>query len=343
MQIALDATPLTGPVGGIRRYTMELAGALQAAYPEDRYRLVSDQPCEETERVVPTGIDRNWWLIGLPRYLRRERIDLFHGTDFAVPYLPVCPSVMTVHDLSPWRMDGASSRMRRRTPWLLRMGLATMVITPTEAVRREVIEHFRLSPEEVAAVHEAPAKHFRPSPGAPAADPYFLFVGTLEPRKNVDVVVEAWKEVRRRHRVGLILAGRLREGYPQPPGIEGLTVLGEVREGDLPGLYSNAVAALYPSSYEGFGLPVVEAMACGAAVIASRDAAIREVAGGACLLEEARDTAGFVAAMVAVLTDESLRKGLQVNGLRRAAYFGWERAAAQTRAVYEKAMRRFRG
>jgi glycosyltransferase involved in cell wall biosynthesis len=100
---------------------------------------------------------------------------------------------------------------------------------------------------------------------------------------------------------------------------------------------------LYPSSYEGFGLPVLEAMCCGTAVIASRDPAIQEVAGAACILEQARDTRAIAASMTAVLTHPDLRKSLQQRSLRRAADFSWQRTAAKTRMVYETAIRRFRG
>lgn len=343
MRAALDATPLVGPVGGIRRYTAELASALVKAYPLDRYELVTDQHHDGVMSPSLTGVDRHWWLIGLPRYLRRHSVDVFHGTDFSVPYLPVCPSVMTVHDLSPWRFRDASPRVRRRTPWLLRMGLATMVITPTEAVRAEVIEHFRIPPEEVAAIHEAASDHFRPTHGAPPARPYFLCAGTMEARKNVDVVIAAWREVRKDHEVDLVLAGRARENFSPMPNHPGLSVLGETAEAELPRLYSHAVASLYLSSYEGFGLPVLEAMQCGAPVIASRDAAIREVAGDACILEHARDTKSVALAMRALLTNRDLREDLRQRGLRRAQCFSWHKAAEQTRAVYEKAIRRYHG
>ena len=145
--IALDATPLTVSTGGVGRYTLELARALATEYPEDQYWLLSDQPFPAPHDLrnlhAGTGpqnpVERKWWLWGLDREMRRHEVELFHGTDYAVPYVARRPSVMTLHDLSPW-LDPAwqpeASRVRRRTPRLLRMGLATMVITPTEAVRR---------------------------------------------------------------------------------------------------------------------------------------------------------------------------------------------------------------
>ncbi|MCC6389187.1 MAG: glycosyltransferase family 4 protein [Bryobacterales bacterium] len=327
MKVALDATPLTESQGGIRRYTLELAKALSRSFPQDEYLLVSDQSYQHPERCgarCAQGRGKRWWLYGLPRFLAREHVDVFHGTDFAVPYWPARPAVITIHDLSPWR-TGASSRVRRRTPWLLRFGLATMVITPTEAVRQEVIEHFRLPPEEVAAIPLAAAEHFRPVDAPPPSRPYFLFAGSDNARKNAAVARQAWQELRRRGHDAAFRG------------------LGSLPEQDLPLLFSQAAAVLYPSLYEGFGLPVLEAMQCGGIVIASRDAAISEVAAGACLQCDARDARQWVYAMEAVLTDAPLRERLRGQAINRAKAFSWERTAALTRAVYAKALRRFHG
>src|SRR3954454_6290306 len=127
MLAAFDATPLTMTSGGLRRYTEELLKALRSEFPADEYLALSDQTVRPTN-----ALDRRWWSFGLPRTLRKLGCDVFHGTDFAVPYLPACPSVMSVHDLSPW-MDpswhSGAARVRRRTPILIRLGLATMLVT----------------------------------------------------------------------------------------------------------------------------------------------------------------------------------------------------------------------
>ncbi len=348
MRVALDATPLTVPTGGIRRYVEELSRALVESFPEDHFVLVSDQPFNPQKLVESSGglrrgFDRRWWLYGVQREMARRSIDVFHGTDFAVPYLPLRPSVLTLHDLSPWKNAAWRSdvRVRRRTPWLLKLGISTMVITPTEAVRREAIGHFGIHPGRIAVVPEAAASRFRPVAPPPSSAPYLLFVGTLEPRKNLGMLIEAWREVRRITAVDLILAGRQRPDFEPAPPQPGLNVLGEVPDDDLPALYSGAIACVYPSQYEGFGLPVLEAMQCGAPVIASRDPAIVEVAGDAAALVPASDRRGWVAAMAAAAANEAWRADRHKRSLSRAALFSWAATARRTREIYREAIERF--
>ncbi len=335
LRIALDATPLSVPTGGVRRYTDELARALARLYPNDSYYLVSDQPFElpgsapNLQRGTGPGsrLGRRWWTVGLARELRRLEIDVFHGTDFAVPYVPLRPAVMTIHDLSPWRSETAgsiSARVRRRTPFLVATGLVTMAITPTEAVRREVIQRFRIAHDRVVAVPLAASDLFRPVAATPREAPYFLCVGGLNPRKNLAVVREAWRELRNKANVDLVIAGED----------------GPVEDTALPGLYSGALALLYPSLYEGFGLPVLEAMRCGTLVIASKDPAVTEVAGGAAVQVDAWDARGWLAAMRAALSDDWRAKWRE-RGLARAAEFSWDRTAMLTREVYDEACRLF--
>ncbi len=333
LRAALDGTPLTVPTGGIRRYVEELHGALRALYPEDEYFLVSDQLTQPR-----SAVDRRWWLWGLRRELIRRGASVFHGTDFSVPYLPPCPSVMTIHDLSPWRKDTrgpASARVRRRTPVLLGLGLATMVITPSNAVREEAIARFHLAPGRVTAVPLAAPARFRPVPEPAPTRGYFLFVGTIEARKNLAVAVNAWRELRKEADVDLVVAGRAREACD----LDGARVLGEVRDEELPALYAGARAVVYPSLYEGFGLPVLEAMQCGAMVIASSDPAVAETAGDAAILAGAHDPKTWLEAMRLALRPE-VRAGYRARSLKRAAEFSWERTARLTREVYVESLRR---
>jgi glycosyltransferase involved in cell wall biosynthesis len=350
MRVAIEAASLALSSGGLARYTSELSLALALACPDDEFYLVSDQPFEMPSPAPAnlrkgggprSALERRWWLWGLAREMSRLGADLVHGPDFAVPYLTRRPSVLTLHDLSPWmdeRWHHAAERVRRRTPILFELGLATMVITPGEKVRRAAIERFHLSPERVAAVPEAAAHWLRPVPSiAPANPPYFLFVGTLEPRKNLETLIEAWRELRRHHPVDLVLAGRKRADAPEIPAEPGLRLTGEVADDELSALYSGALAFVYPSLYEGFGLPVLEAMQCGAPVIASH--AVEEAAGDAAIYADT--AAELAAAMLELASRPEFAASLRERSLARAREFSWERTARQTRAVYEEARKRF--
>ena len=354
MKIALDATPLTVPSGGAKRYTEELSLALAANFPEDEFWLLSDQPFDGPPNVpsnLKTGrgprnlLERRWWLWGLQGEISRLGIDVFHGTDFSVPYLPVRPSVMTFHDLSPWlntSWHAEADRVRNRTPMLLRLGLATMLITHSEAVKKQVVERFHLQADRVVAVPLAAARHFRPVAAPREGPPYLLYVGTLEPRKNISLLLGVWREVRKNHPIELVLAGRRREDFPEISSEPGLYLRGLTPEEDLAPLYSQALACLYPSYYEGFGLPVLEAMQCGAAVIASNDPAISEVAGDAAILLDPNDQRAWIETLESVLANPQQLPAMRVRALARAAHFSWTKTAKLTREVYGQAAERFR-
>lgn len=353
MRVALDATPLIEPSGGIARYVEELARALKREFPEDSYWLVSDQVWEGGPDL-PRGrrpgnwLTRRWWLAGLPWELRRIGAEVFHGTDFGTPYLGVAPSVMTFHDCSPWlegeRRQTAAERVRRRTPRALRR--TTLVVTPSETVRREVMERFGLAASRVIAVPLAAGEVFRPRPqGETEAarqrlrvrGPYLLFVGTGDRRKNVERLVEGWLEARRvRPDLELVVVGRRHAGS-EP----GLTAAGRLEDEEVAALMSGAELFVYPSLYEGFGLPVLEAMQAGAPVVISRDAALREVAGDAAVSVEATSSDTLARTIVELMGDPLRRRELRERGIRRAAEFSWRQTAVRTREVYVEAVRRF--
>jgi glycosyltransferase involved in cell wall biosynthesis len=350
--IALDGTPLTEPTGGIARYTWELARSLAESFPDDQYWLLSDQPfAVPVDRPLnlhsgsrpSSAIDRRWWLWGLQREMDRRHVELFHGTDFSVPYVPMGrPSVMTVHDLSPWantdaEWNHASSRVRWRTPQLLRLGIVDAIITPSEAVRRQVVDQFQVPSGAVVAVPLAAREMFHPVEIDPPEAPYLLFVGTIEARKNIGRMIGSWQRLRDRFAVELWIVGRVREGFTPPDEMPGLRYLGGVDDADLPGLYSGAIACVYPSLYEGFGLPVLEAMQCGCPVITSRDPAIVEVSGDAVIHVDAEDSGGLSESMALLIQDDERRVALRELGLRRAAQFNWRETARRTREVYASA------
>lgn len=349
MIVALDATPLTLSSGGLPRYVSELSVALAREFPEDTYSLLSDQPFPMPAhapanllrgRAPDSAAERRWWLWGIRRAIQQSGAQVFHGTNFEVPYLGATPAILTIHDLSPWRdkaWHDEADRVRFRAPWLVRLGRARMILTVSEAVRAEIITHFGVAPDRVRAVPLAASNLFRPVlPSVPSSRPFFLFVATLEPRKNIEALVEGWRESREATGADLIVAGRSRTDFAGIAPADGLHFLGEVPDQELPRLYSDALAFVYPTHYEGFGLPVLEAMQCGCPVIASRDPAVMEVSAGAAIhVTSAQEIAE---AMRSVAADPGLRARLLEAGLKRSADFSWSRTAIETHAIYEEAV-----
>jgi glycosyltransferase involved in cell wall biosynthesis len=331
--------------GGLRRYVEELSRALAREFPEDTCTLLSDQPFELMQDAPANLVkgqrgDGLWWLSGVRKAIRREGAELFHGTNFEVPYLGATPAVMTIHDLSPWRdpaWHNGAARVRQRTPWLVRLGRARMILTVSEAVRRETIAHFGVAPEKVRVTPLAASEVFAPVAGVAAPErPFFLFVGTLEPRKNLASLVEAWSATRAETGADLVIVGRTRSDFAPLAAGEGLRLMGEVPDSDLPRLYSQALAFVYPSLYEGFGLPVLEAMQCGCAAITSNDPAIQEVSAGAAL--HAGSSKELAGALLSVAADPVFRQRLRAAGMARARQFSWAATARATRAVYQEAI-----
>lgn len=356
MKIALDATPFIEPYGGIPRYVCELTAALARENPDDELHLLSDQPRLHVEDALkalpnvavestPRRFFGKYWSAGLPWELRRRKIDVFHGTDFAVPYLPVVPSVMTIHDLSPWKpapiRPPGSERVRTRAPRLI--PLAKRILTPSEAVREEVIVEFGVSPDRVIATPLAPSGALEPPSEAVVTErlqalgvdrPYLVALGGGGPRKNLSLAMETWRRLRpARPELNLVLAG----GARVQAEADGLVHLTPIDDRDLWAVLAGAEALLYPSLYEGFGLPVIEAMRLGAVVVASTDPALVETAGGAavhCSVDSASEWSEQVAR---VLDDREHAADLRRRGRERAAQLAWSETARLTRRAYEDA------
>lgn len=375
MRIGIDGLPLTEELTGIGHYTLELGSHLALVAPMDEIQIVSprtylssltwqpERPANlrlVRSRVSP--ITRHWCSIGLPRYIRRHGIEVFHGTNFEVPLREVCPTVVTIHDLSMILYSHTQERKRvrraqRRLPLMARA--ATMVITPTESVRREVHEHLQIPLERIVAVPEAARSCFRRLESRQTIEArtrlgirheFLLFVGTVEPRKNLSTLLRAFEEVLQKHGqpVQLVIAGRkgwlvddLFASLKRSPAAEQIIFTGYLADEDLGALYSSCAALIYPSVYEGFGLPPLEAMACGAPVIASDISAIREVVGAAARLVSPQSTGELTHSIVELLGSVAAKKALSTAGVKRAAEFSWARTAGATRNVYTEARERF--
>jgi glycosyltransferase involved in cell wall biosynthesis len=314
-------------------------------------------------RVQVGPVAKHWWSVGLPRYLAAGELQLFHGTNYDVPLWRRCATVLTIHDLSlllhsATHEKRSVSRARRRLPLMART--ADAIITPTESVRREVCERLKMSPEKVFAVPEAARACFRPLAFAETeavrrrlgigAD-FLLSVGTLEPRKNLQLLVKAFEEVIRARplsKLQLVIVGgkgwltdSLFAAIERSPVRERVLLTDYLYDEELRALYSSCRAFVYPSIYEGFGLPPLEAMACGAPVIASRIRALEETTGGAALFFDPKSVTELTLNILELLDSEDAQREFANAGQRRAAEFSWDRSAQQTLQVYAAAASRF--
>ena len=374
MRVGLDGIPLRGIKTGVGHYTFELAQALARIAPEDEFDLISPFPYpqifDESDEPSPSNLRftqakanplsrRRWWPIGLPLYLKRAPVDLFHGTNYDVPLWTSVPTVVTIHDLSiilcPETHDQKLLRRAlRRMPTMGRK--AERIITPSESVRSEVCEHLGITPDKVVAIPHAARRSFSQALHSETVsvtsrleieDDFLLFVGTIEPRKNLLTLVRALEDIYRTTplRPQLVIAGK--EGwlteelfsYLKGLGIrERVRFTGNLADNDLRALYSTCRVFIYPSLYEGFGLPLLEAMACGAPVIASRIPSLMETAGNAARFVGAEDYGELAQTIVRLLGDSGERQHLSLAGLKRAREFSWESTASATLGTYRQVL-----
>lgn len=370
MQVGFDASALETNTTGASEYQRQLLDALLAlpdgpaltaytprnlALPERPRLTVRPMPWNAGDRTV--RIARG--ALGWRRRWAADRLDLLHVPFYYLPPgAPRC-SVVTVYDVRFARFPdtyppGRRTFLRLTVPWTLRR--ARHIVAISTFTKREIVDGCGVPPDRISVIPLAARAAFRPTPDAATLDRlrashllpehFILAVGTLEPRKNLVRTVEALALLRDRglpHH--LVLAGMTYFG--EGPlhaaiarhGLEGRVHLrGFVPDEELPALYSLAELFVYPSLYEGFGIPVLEAMACGTPVAASGTTSVPEVAGDAALLFDPTDVAAMADAMARMLEDSALAARLRAAGLARSAQFTWERTARETMAVYARCL-----
>jgi glycosyltransferase involved in cell wall biosynthesis len=362
MRIGVDYTAAVRQGAGIGRYTRELVGALLALASPHDYVLfaaaagLDSQPDLELGprahlRTVPLSdewLARLWHRarLPIPVELAIGRVDLFYSPDFVLPpTLPGARTILTVHDLSFLRYpDHFVPKLVRYLSRVVPRSVvrADRVLADSEATRADLIRLMDVAPEKVTVLYSGVDPRFRPQPEPGERErlvaqygigtrPYVLSVGTIQPRKNYLRLIRAFSQLS--DDVELLIGGGrgwLYEGVlAEAARHERVRMLGFVADADLPALYRGATLFAFPSLYEGFGLPVLEAMACGVPVVCSNVSSLPEVAGEAALLIDPHDEAALTEAMRRGLTDEALRAEMVTQGLERAATFTWERAARQ--------------
>ncbi len=372
MTVVVDVSPAVNSKAGLGRYAQTLVTHLQETWVGPHLHLFYNRrpggqlpPALRNlpARRVTLGY-KPWrmlvWLghlahIPFDRLLPPET-RLFHATEHLLLPLAHIPTVLTVHDLIFERFPEYHKRLNhlfltRTMPLFVRR--ATAIITISQASKQDLIAHYRVPAEKVHVIYEAPAPHFRPVPPEEVArararyhlpDRYLLTVGTLEPRKNLVRLLTAFE---RAHQGGwvdaLVIVGQrgwLYEDFfrrlEASPVRERVILPGFVPDEDLPAVYAGATLFVLPSLYEGFGLPLLEAMAVGTPVVASDAGPLPEVGGDAALYFDPTDVDAMAEAIMRCLKDPDLRHALAQRGRERAARFSWQRTAEETARVYRR-------
>ncbi len=365
MRIAIDASTISTQ-GGPRTYVLGLLEALLKLDQENSYTVFYNDRShlgrfpQAQEIVLPgkTPLDRLWREhLLLPQACRRERIDLLHCPKSAIPFFSPCPVVVTLHDLIPIKHP-ETEKFAAQLYWRLQIPIAArrsnFIITDSEHARKEIMTDFRVPAERIKAVmlgfnpdmngepdqstsRKVSAKYNLP-------DDYILYVGTIQPRKNLETLIEAFNRLKQDRDIPhkLVIVGRKGWLYEQlfkrihELGLdEEILFTGFVPDEELPSIYGRASVFVYLSLFEGFGLPPLEAMACGIPVITSNTTSLPEVVGDAGITLPPTDVARVNEALRQVICDKELRTTMRQKGLKQARLFSWEATARETLEIYK--------
>lgn len=373
MKVALNASQLLSPLTGIGQYTLNLAQALHALnlvdleffYVREWSQELKASPSRKIELLKP--MIKRWlpFSYEMSRMVQQRRFtsginrfqpDLYHEPSF-LPFHFEGPTIITVHDLSWVRVPETHppARVRIMNKLMPRaIERASHILVDSEFVRGEVIDHYRVPPAKVTTTLLAPRAVFRPRTAEQRRatlgriglndQSYFLCVGTLEPRKNIELALRAHaalpEALRQRFPLALVgmqgwLNSRLELEMNLPAQRGELVTPGYVSDDQLADLYSATCALLYPSLYEGFGLPPLEAMACGAPIIMSNASSLPEVGGSAAVMHDPRDVDALGYAMHRLIEDSAYKAERSAASVAQAAKFSWDRCARETLVVYQ--------
>lgn len=369
MHICIDVSPTAQKHAGLGRYAGEIARALaddptvdlSLFYNRDGDAVLPDYLSQMPYKTVNIG-NKPWRMGVFASQMTRWPMDntfgandIFHATNHLLAHFRQARTVYTLHDLIFLRYPEHHKNYNR---WYLTLTMphylkaADVIITPSECSKQDALEYYHLPEQKIKVIYEAAAPHFKPTPDPTALqrvrhkynvpDPFILHVATIEPRKNLIRLLDACQTLLIDYpALKLVFIGKkgwLYEAFFQhikDLGLEDRVVFpGYVDEADLPIFYQLAEVFVFPSLYEGFGLPPLEAMACGAPVVSSNSSSLPEVVGDAGLLVEPTDTAALAQAIRRVLADADLRADLKQRALAQAAKFSWAKAIEAHKAVY---------
>lgn len=369
MRIGIDARLVFYHNAGIGQYILRLTQALAQINREDQFTIFKSRK-DKTQIVTQANFktERLWTpshhpleRLALSAELLPFSLDVLHSPDFIPPRYTRCPAVITVHDLAflkyPRFLTRSSARYYGQVDLAARQ--ANHIIAVSESTKRDTVQMLGVPENKITVIYEAAHPLF-----VPINDPvqlahvrerhrlpenFVLFVGTIEPRKNLPILLRALRHLRDRYKSDAVLAIAGNRGwlYEQVDQVvtelnlaDAVRFLGGVPNEELVYLYNAAKLFVLPSFYEGFGLPPLEAMACGTPVIVSNVSSLPEVVGDAGMLIDPEDVEALAVAMWRVLSDEKLRDEMRTKGLKRAATFSWKRAAQETLQVYRQVAQR---
>lgn len=367
IQYVLDARTAQPHFPGIGRYVSNLARAMVPQLPAEERLTILYDPAHPLTRLPdgavacipitasPFSLEQQW---RVPPLLRDLRARLYHSPYIAMPYLPGVPALLTLYDLIPLRYpEHSTARARLFVRWMTRLALhaARHAIAISDFTRHDFMCQFHLSAGQITAIPLAADPAFRPQPPEIVTairarynlpEMFALYLGSNKPHKNLVRLVEAWQMAYgpfgwRMAPGSLVVAGMWDARYPEARqrteqldlGKE-VIFLGPVPEAELPALYAAATVFVFPSLYEGFGLPVLEAMACGTPVVCSGTSSLPEVAGEAAVTVNPLDVDALGAALARVLDDAGLRRDLREKGIVQAERFNWNDTARRTLDLY---------
>ena len=359
MKIGIDVSPLYMHVSGISNYVRHILQGLAVTGSDHSFVLYTNKaidfsfklPDNFSVRVVrlPFHKMQIWFQVGLPLRMLIDGIDVFLGPFHRIPLLSTIPSVLTIHDLSGLLLKDLHVRsvVARNSLIPFFVSKARRIIAVSQFTSDEIRRTFPKVGNSVDVILEAPSPaltrvtdetlllEVRDKLNLP--DRFILFLGTLEPRKNLPALLKAYESIAGRITQDIVLTGRMGWGSTNLKKLlenndirERIHLTGFVDDEYLPSLLSMADIVAYPALYEGFGLPVVEAMACGTPVLTSSVSSLPEAAGGAAILVNPESVEDISSKLLEMATDEELRKSLAIQGLARVSKLSWNKVAEMT-------------
>ena len=365
MRIAIGA--FLGVLGGPRTYAYNLIKNLIKIDKENQYFFISDHfdGLDKIEGLERIKLNRGsaytqifWDHMKIPVVLKKYKIDIYHDAKNVLPLLCPCKSLVTIHDLAPFLLPETFQTLQRfshkfHMQWAV--AKAKRIITVSENSREDIIRILKVEERKVLHIPNGVVEIFHKIEDAQGLETFrqelglakriILCVGTIQPRKNLDIVIKAFDWLKRKKRIPhqLVIVGRcgwlwqnIKKMVHKLNLTKDVIFTGPVADEKLPIVYNLAEVFLAPSSYEGFGLTILEAMACGTAVITSNTSSLPEIAGNSALMIEPRNVEQLQQAIEKILSNKELRDRLITKGLERAREFSWERCARETLEVYKE-------